>query len=124
MRFSDLENIWSVRLNLLSNADRGKVFFERAKQVVTTVIHSPVDLRKAFDGKHLRRQYLIARIGCSESAITQNPRIRALLSEVEVRLAASFDPLEAREASHSQTLGVPEKVKSRRAARTANAHFG
>ena len=38
MKLADIDNIWSADLNLLSNADRGRVYYERAKQVVQSAL--------------------------------------------------------------------------------------
>ena len=43
MRFADVVNIWTDDLSVLSNADRGRVYFERAKQVVREALADPVE---------------------------------------------------------------------------------
>lgn len=89
MKFIDVENIWTVDLALLSNADRGRIFFERSKQVVAEALADPKLRERAIDGKRFRRSYLVERIGCRPSVTTQNPRIKALLGNTDQRLQRS-----------------------------------
>lgn len=87
MRFADIDNIWRVDLSALSKADRGLVFFERAKQVVGEVLADPASQRKAIKGKRFLRSYLVEKIGCQPAVTSQNPKIRQLLVDTDQRLA-------------------------------------
>lgn len=86
MKFADVANIWSVDLRLLSNADRARVYFERAKQVVAEAFDDPVRLSKAVQGTRFRRTYLVKNIGCQPAVPQQNPKIRSLLADADSRL--------------------------------------
>jgi hypothetical protein len=86
VKFSEINNIWMPDIGGLSNADRGRVYFERAKQVVDEVLACPSRHAAAVDGGHFRRSYLIERIGCQPSVTTQNPKIRRLLGDADRRL--------------------------------------
>lgn len=87
MKFRDIANIWSEDLRALSNADRGKVYYERAKQVVSESLTDSTKRAKAVYGHRLRRRYLIEEIGCSASAVTQNPKIRLLIAQTDKQLS-------------------------------------
>ncbi|PZU70079.1 MAG: hypothetical protein DI554_00820 [Sphingobium sp.] len=88
MKFEDIENIWTVDLSMLSNAHRGRVFFERAKQVVQEALDRPELRDIAVEGKRFRRDYLIERIGSQPAVTTQNPKIKQLLADVDSSLGA------------------------------------
>ncbi len=91
MKLSDIGNIWSADLSLLSNADRGRVYFERAKQVVKSALSNPKERRLAIVGNRFRRDYLAQKIGCAYSATSQNPRIRSLLIDTDAALMEEHD---------------------------------
>ena len=91
MKLADIDNIWSADLNLLSNADRGRVYYERAKQVVQSALSDSKERRIAIEGNRFRRDYLAQRIGCASSATTQNPRIRSLLIDTDAALIEDHD---------------------------------
>lgn len=86
MRFEDIENIWTVNLSTLSNAHRGRVFFERAKQVVSEALECPELRALAVDGRRFRRDYLVTKIGSQPAVTTQNPKIKQLLADTDRRL--------------------------------------
>jgi len=86
MRFADVDNIWTDDLSVLSNADRGRVYFERAKQVVRESLADPVERERAVQGRRFRRAYLVESIGCRPAVTTQNPKIRALLIDIDRHL--------------------------------------
>jgi hypothetical protein len=86
MKFADIINIWTVDLDMLSNADRGRVFYERAKQVVSAALTNADERKRAISRNRLRRVYLVEKIGCKPSVPTQNPRIRSLLAETDLKL--------------------------------------
>ena len=86
MRFADLENIWAADLTGLSNCDRGRVYFERAKQVVSEVFNDPAERQRAVLGKRFRRDYLVEKVGCRPAVATQNPKIRQLLIDADRQL--------------------------------------
>lgn len=86
MKLADIDNIWSADLSLLSNADRGRVYYERAKQVVQSALSDWKERRIAIAGKRFRRDYLAQKIGCAASATTQNPGIRSLLIDTDAML--------------------------------------
>lgn len=87
MRFADIDTIWRVDLSALSKADRGRVFFERAKQVVGDVLADPTKQPEAINGKRFLRSYLVEKIGCQPAVTSQNPKIRQLLVDTDQRLA-------------------------------------
>ncbi|MBX3488607.1 hypothetical protein [Parvibaculum sp.] len=87
MRFADIENIWTVDLSTLSNPDRGRVYFERAKQVVAEALANPVERERAVDGKRFRRNYLVEKIGSQPAVTTQNPKIKLLLADTDRMLS-------------------------------------
>lgn len=87
MKFADIENIWAIDVKLLSNADRGRVYFERSKQVITEALADPNGSSYAAEGNRFRRSYLIQKINCSPSVTIQNPKIKALLADADRHLA-------------------------------------
>lgn len=86
MKFADIENIWTADLSALPNADRGRVYFERAKQVVGDALADPAERERAVEGTRFRRAYLVERIGCRPAVATQNPKVRELLADADRRL--------------------------------------
>ena len=90
MRFDEIENIWTMDLSELSNADRGRVYFERAKQVVREALSDPAKRLQAVDGRRFRRSYLVEKIGCQPAVTTQNPKIKRLLVETDEQLASEL----------------------------------
>lgn len=95
MRFQDITSIWTQDLTALSNADRGKVYYERAKQIVSEALADSRKRVKAVDGQRFRRDYLIEAIGCAASAVSQNPNIRSLLTQTDRQLSAACEPSQA-----------------------------
>lgn len=93
MKFADVENVWTVDVKLLSNADRGRVYYERAKQAISEALADPNVRPFAVEGKRFRRAYLVKKIGCAASAPTQNPKIKALLSETDRSVAKEVSRL-------------------------------
>ena len=87
MRFADIDNIWTVDLTSLSNVERGRVYFERAKQVVGEALADPVKRDRAVKGERFRRAYLVEQIGCQPAVTTQNPKVRRLLADTDRQLA-------------------------------------
>lgn len=90
MRYDEIENIWTVDLRALSNADRGKVFFERAKQIVGKSLASPSTHAEAFRHGRYSRSYLVERIGAQPAVTTQNPGIKDLLRKADERLSGGL----------------------------------
>lgn len=86
MKFGDLDNIWTSALGDLSNADKGRIYFERAKQVVAEALADPKKRAKAFSGKRFRRTYLVKHIACQPAVPWQNPKIRALLADIDAAI--------------------------------------
>jgi hypothetical protein len=86
MRFSEIENIWDVDVTHLSNADRGRVFVERAKQVVADCFADRTRLAQAVRAGRFRREYLIDHIHCSPAVASQNPKIKKLLADTDALL--------------------------------------
>lgn len=86
MKLADIGNIWSADLSLLSKADRGRVYYERAKQVVRVALSDPKERQIAIEGHRFRRDYLAEKVGCALSSTTQNPGIRSLLINTDVTL--------------------------------------
>lgn len=86
MRFADLENIWTNDLSALSNADKGRVYFERAKQVVKEALADPKKRAQAVSGKRFVRAYLIEKIGCQPAVPQQNTGIRLRLANTDAAL--------------------------------------
>lgn len=87
MKYSSLENIWTVDVSVLPNADRGRVYYERAKIIINDTFSDPVELEKARIGKRFSRTYLVNKIGCQRGVVTQNPNIRRMLIEVDKRVS-------------------------------------
>jgi len=87
LRYADIPNVWSVDVTQLSNADRGKVYLDRARCVVRNALSDPGERRKAVEGSRFRRAYLIEQIGCRASVTTQNPGVRTLLNNTDAMLA-------------------------------------
>ena len=103
MKFADVENVWTVDVKLLSNADRGRVYYERAKQAISEALADPKVRPLAVEGRRFRRAYLIEKIGCAASAPTQNPKIKALLSKT--------DRCVAEEASRLVSVGIAKPTQ-------------
>lgn len=91
MTFADIENIWTVDLSKLANIDRGRVYFERAKQVVNEALANPAKLEHAVRGRRFRRAYLVEAIGCQPAVTTQNPKIKQLLADTDRWLGLAMD---------------------------------
>lgn len=110
MKFADIENIWTVDVATLSNADRGRVYFERAKQVVAEALADPAKRKNAVDGKRFRRDYLVEKIGSQPAVTTQNPKIKGLLSDTDRRLGVEAERLATavRRTPGSQSAEVTE----------------
>lgn len=110
MKFTDIENIWTVEVAALSNADRGRVYFERAKQVVADALADPAKRENAVDGKRFRRDYLVERIGSQPAVTTQNPKIKDLLKDTDRRLGEEAERLAVavRRTPGSQSSEVTE----------------
>ncbi|NUU41856.1 hypothetical protein [Tardiphaga robiniae] len=83
MRYREIENIWTVDVSALSNADRGRVFYERAKQIAEEALTDPTARSVAVVGSRLRRKYLASKIGSGTSVMNQNPRIKRLLASID-----------------------------------------
>lgn len=96
MRFDQINNIWTVDLSALSNADRGRVYFERAKQVVREALSNPAERLQAVEGRRFRRSYLVDQIGCQPAVTTQNPKIKRLLVETDEQLASEMEQARGR----------------------------
>ena len=105
MRLAEIENIWTSDLSALSNVDRGRVYFERAKQVVDESLVDPVERERAVRGRRFRRAYLVERIGCRPAATTQNPKIRRLLADTDRRLEQESEGEEGAEQASSRSRG-------------------
>ena len=90
MKFADIENVWSVDVKQLSNADRGRVYYERAKQVVSQALTDPKERSSAVEGRRFRRAYLVEKIGCAASVPTQNPKIKTLLTDADRHVVAQL----------------------------------
>jgi hypothetical protein len=89
MRFEELGNIWTDDLARLSNPDKARVYYERAKQVVTKALADPAERPAALFRGRFRRAYLIEKIGSGPAVTTQNPDIKRLLADTDVALARS-----------------------------------
>jgi hypothetical protein len=112
MRFQEVDNLWTVKLDLLSNFDRGRVFYERAKQTIAEAEASDSLPRR---GSKVDRTWLIARIGCGRAALNQNPALRALIESTDAQLERPFAqsksawkrrPAGARARSGSQPISI------------------
>jgi hypothetical protein len=88
MRYCEIENIWTVDVSSLSNADRGRVFYERAKQVAEAALNDPTERSVAIAGSRLRRKYLATKIGSGTSVMNQNPKIKRLLASIDLELSS------------------------------------
>lgn len=119
MKYVAIENIWDIDLELLSNSDRGRIYFERSKQVVAEALADPKLRERAVNRKRFRRSYLVEKIGCRPSVTAQNPKIRALLSDTDQKLqkTAKYEGLHCQPISASST--VEAQLRSTIAALTA-----
>lgn len=90
MRFEEIHNIWSVDPKTLSNIDRGKLFLERAKVVVASVL-ADTSKGKAIQGTRLRRSYLASAIGCRPGALAENPSLRELVLWADRQIAGQSE---------------------------------
>ncbi len=110
MRLAEIENIWTADLSALSNSDRGRIYFERAKQVVANALADPAARALAVEGERFRRAYLIEKIGCQPAVTTQNPKIKQLLYDTDQRLVheASQARLSGRTSPGGQLSEVGE----------------
>ena len=112
MRFTDIDNIWAVDVEALSNADRCRLYFERAKQVVANATSDPAERRRAVKDRRFQRAYLIEKIGCGPAVMVQNPRIKKLLADTDLLLHDPSDPLNCRghgTAVRDEQLSQPSK---------------
>jgi hypothetical protein len=94
MKFAEINSIWTADLDLLSNADKGRVYYERAKQIVE---ESRRDGTIELVGEKVSRTWLAARVGCGSAALSQNPRIKALLQDEDkkdalIKKSAAHEP--------------------------------
>ena len=83
MRFADIENIWLEDLSGLSNVDKGRVYYERAKHVVARAFSDPKIYTLAVNGHRFRRDYLSKNIYCTDSVLIQNPKVKFLLAQAD-----------------------------------------
>ncbi len=98
MKYDEIENIWDADLDALSRADRGRVYFERAKQVVARALDDPSGHPEAFRAGKFNRTYLTDEIGAGPAVAVQNPKIRGLIATADARAAtlASVKPSRSR----------------------------
>ncbi len=122
MRFADIENIWRVDLCDLSNADRGRVFFERAKQVIDEVLIDPVEQARAIKDKRFLRSYLVEKIGCQSAVTSQNPKIRQLLIQTDQHLELEDGCLAAVDSVLPKGRITARSTTSKNAAHSDFAH--
>ena len=110
MRFVDIENLWTVDVTALSNADRGRVYHERAKQVISDALADPAKRKFALAGTRFRRDYLVHKIGSQPAVTTQNPKIRKLLYDTDEQLSKETERVRAvgRRTPGSQLSEVAE----------------
>lgn len=71
----------------LSNSDRGRLYFERAKQVVATATSDPNERRRAVKRGRLKRAYLVEEdwLWFSGDGV-KNPKIRKLFVDTDLLL--------------------------------------
>lgn len=89
MKFREIINIWDLDLDLLSNSDRAKVYFERTKQVVIRALADECERPLAIRNGRICRSYVVAKIGCQPAVTAQNPKIRQFLSDVDADLGSN-----------------------------------
>lgn len=87
MRSDSFHEAEVVDLSSLSNADRGRLFFERARRCVEEVLQDPARRAVAVKGNRFSRAYLATSIGCKAAVPYQNEHIRQLLEEADTWLA-------------------------------------
>lgn len=90
MRFRDVENIWDVHLEQLSKRDIGKIYVQRAAQVIAKSLKDPKLRGQAVYKNRFRRDYLVKEIGCGSAATAQNPALRTLLDQTDAKLASKI----------------------------------
>lgn len=113
MRYAELRSIWSSDLSGLSGAAVGRVYAERAIEVLVPRSEDPglyadwgvIDLDRA-----------IELIGCKRSALYQNRSIRAIVEDLEQRdleakPASSADPRDTTESSTNVVAFPIEKTR-------------
>lgn len=110
MKFEEVDNIWVVDVEALSNSDRGRLYFERAKQVVATATSDPNERRRAVKRGRLKRAYLVEKIGCGSAVMAQNPKIRKLLADTDLLLCEADSRLRCREHDTVMRDGQPSRV--------------
>lgn len=98
MKFAELGNIWTSDLGGLSNTDKGRVYFERAKLVVADALADKNERVRAVKGRRFARHYLVKKIGCQPAVAQQNPKIRKLLVDTDAKLS--------REVSAASSKGI------------------
>lgn len=118
MKFAELENIWTSDLSRLSNFDKGRVYFERAKLVVADALADPNERTRAVVGKRFARYYLVRKIGCQPAVAQQNPKIRKLLADTDATLnreaVAASSTVLAVSTQFVEEIGLPDTIASLR----------
>lgn len=110
MRFRDVENIWDVELDQLSKRDIGKIYVQRAAQVIAKTLKDPELRGQAVYKNRFRRDYLVKEIGCRSAATVQNPALRALLSKTDAKLAPRIGTTRPKASSKRVSKQEPEQV--------------
>ncbi|MDR6661330.1 hypothetical protein J2W51_003916 [Tardiphaga robiniae] len=105
MRYAEIDNLWTVELSTLSNADRGRVFFERAKQVIEETLLDDKLRSVAVAGGRFRRNYLASKIESGRAAMNQNPRIKGLLAAIDGQLSIESDAVGVQEFDETLDQG-------------------
>ena len=98
MKFAEITNIWSVNLALLSRADQGRLFVERAKQLLQQSSQEAAKI--PMTRGRIRRSWLVRKIGCRPAVPSQNPKLKALLLGYDAILCSSraYDDISGRSA--------------------------
>lgn len=80
MRYSQIENIWTVELSGLPKVQIGQIYLERARAVLSDCFKRGTLVQ---DRGRVSRRWLCDRIGCRPQALTQNRALRALITDAD-----------------------------------------
>lgn len=77
-------NIWGS-VKELSGRDKGKVYAQRANYILSRALNDTAAYDRLFKNGRIRKGVLADEISCNRSALYDNPKIRALIDQLEGR---------------------------------------